>query len=237
MIRREGTGDNMSVEEDRAARRQGFLDWDVEKRLPAVIGDFHFRRMDQQDGRLYYAFEYVSESTGWAVRSLFDEETMDYMIKTDFRLFVMTDIELITGDFEKYKTAVEKLLKKNMTRELLHRDSVSVVVKDHAFTRWDFSEALPPHIGRYERLIDPSRPLMGLNGSYIIGLYEWKEGQRGIIFYYNMFRNEYYAEMNAEKIPVIIHEFDADTIEQLEKKIKKHLAKELDQLTKLVPES
>lgn len=227
----------MELTEDQQKRRQGFLDWDVEHTLPPIIGDYHFERVDQQEGRLYYAFQYVSESTGWQVRALFDEETMDYMVKTDFRLFVMTDIELITGDFEKYKKAVEVLLAKNMKRELLDRNEVSVVVRGKAFTQWDFHEALPEMIGDYKRIVAPDRPLLGLNGSYIIAVYEWREKSRGIVFYYNMFRNEYYAEMSAEKIPVIIHEYDATSIEQLEKQIKKCLAKDLAHLSELTPES
>lgn len=40
----------MELTEDQVKRRQGFLDWDVEHRLPAVIGDYRFRRVDRQEG-------------------------------------------------------------------------------------------------------------------------------------------------------------------------------------------
>lgn len=227
----------MALTEDQEKRRQGFLDWDVEHELPESIGDFHFRRLDRQEGRIYYAFSYVSESMGWEVRALFDEETMDYMVKTDFRLFAMTDIELVTGSFEQYKAAVRTLLEKNMRRELLEREKISVVVRGRAFTEWDASEVLPEEVGHYKRLADPVRPLLGLNGSYIIGLYEWREGHRGMLFFYNMYRDIYYAEMYAETIPVIIHNYDAGTAAAFESCIRKYLKKDLARLDTLDPES
>lgn len=226
----------MELTEDQKKRRQGFLDWDAEERLPASVGDFHFKRIDKQEGRIYYAFAYVSESTGWEVRALFDEETMDYMVKTDFRLFVMTDIDLISSDFEAYKKAVETLLVPHMTKELIQREEVSVIVRGKAFTVWDYSEVLPPEIGPYRRIIEPAKPLLGLNGSYIIAVYEWQEKERGMIFFYNMFRDEYYAEKSAETIPIIIHDYDSKTIKELEEKIRKHLSKDLEKLKTEKPE-
>ena len=226
----------MELTEAQAKRRQAFLDWDVEHELPGAVGDFHFQRIDRQEGRIYYAFAYVSESTGWTVRALFDEETMDYMVKTDFRLFVMTDIDLISGDFEAYKKAVRELLVKDMTRELVERDKVSAVVAGRAFTVWDYHDVLPPSIGPYRRMVEPSRPLLGLNGSYIIAVYEWQEKERGMIFFYNMFRGGYYAEKSAEKIPIIIHDYDASSIRELEEAIQLHLAEDLKKLETEKPE-
>lgn len=226
----------MELTEDQAKRRQGFLDWDVEHRLPAVIGDYRFRRVDRQEGRIYQAFSYVSDATGWEVKALFDEETMDYMVKTDFRLFVMTDIELITGDFQAYQKAVETLLEKNMRRELIDR-RISVIVQGRAFSTWHWQDVLPETVGAYRRMVDPSRPLLGLNGSYIIAVYECAEKERGIVFFYNMFRDEYYAEMSAEKIPVIIHQYDAKTADALGALIRRHLEKDLEALLTMKPES
>lgn len=227
----------MELTEEQAKRRQAFLDWNVESVLPETVGDYRFHRVDRQEGRIYYAFSYVNEATGWEVKALFDEETMDYMVKTDFRLFVMTDIEILTGNFEDYKKAVETLLVKNMRRELIERDQVSVVVRGRAFTAWDWQGALPETVGHYRRMIEPSRPLLGLNGSYIIAVYECRERARGIVFFYNMFRNEYYAEMSAENIPIIIHQYDADSAEHLDQLIRRHLADDLAALDEAVPVS
>lgn len=227
----------MSTEEERAERREAFLSWKIEEELPETIGDFRLCRTDRQEGRIYHAFAYESASTGWIVEGIFDEETMDYMVKADFRLFTMTDIEIITGDFERYKKSVATLLEKNLRRSILEREKISVVVAGKVFTTWNYRDTLPETIGAYRLMVTPDCPILGLNGSYIIAEYENRERARGIVFFYNVYRNEYYAEMSAEKIPVILHEYDTTTIEKLASIIRKRLKSDLERLEKITPES
>ena len=89
---------------------------------------------------------------------------------------------------------------------------------------------LPERLGHYVRVIAPKMPLLGLNGSYIIAAYECEEKDTGILFFYNMYRDEYYGELRAKGIPGIIHQYDARTIEALEAAIEKHLVKDLKEL-------
>lgn len=215
--------------EKQKKRRQAFLDWDLSG-LPETIGTFHRKRIDRQEGRIYYAFGYEDEETGWEARALFDEETMDYMVKFYLRMYTITEIELIHGDFDGFRRDVERLLPAAITREFLRRDRVSVLVKGRAFTQWDYAEVLPPSYDGYRLLISPDRPLLGLNGSYIIAEYENREKNTGILFFYNMYRDEYYGELRDRGIPGIVHEYDARTVEELEKKIRLHLKKDLDKL-------
>ena len=146
------------------------------------------------------------------------------------RMYTITEIELIHGDFDGFRRDVERLLPTAITREFLQRDRVSVLVKGRAFTQWDYAEVLPPSYDGYRLLISPDRPLLGLNGSYIIAEYENREKNTGILFFYNMYRDEYYGELRDRGIPGIVHEYDARTVEELEKKIRLHLKKDLDKL-------
>ena len=91
-------------------------------------------------------------------------------------------------------------------------------------------ELLPEKLGHYVRVIAPKMPLLGLNGSYIIAAYECEEKDTGILFFYNMYRDEYYGELRAKGIPGIIHQYDAKSIEALEAAIEKHLEKDLKEL-------
>ena len=218
------------LEKERAERRQKFLDWDIEKELPTEIGEYKLKRMDRQEGRIYYAFCWEGQKTGWQVRALFDEETMDYMVKMDLHMITMTEIELITGDFEEFKRNMKLLTPKCIEKELIHREQVSVLVRGKGFMVWDYSHYFPPVIGHYERIIEPAKPLLGLNGSYIIASYECKEKDTGILFFYNMYRDEYYGELRAKGIPGIIHQYDAKTIQALETAIRHHLEKDLEDL-------
>lgn len=218
------------IKEERKKRRELFLAWEIEKDLPKSIGEYELKRIDKQDDRKYYAFSYVGKETGWQVESLFDEETMDYMIKVDFRLFVISQIEMISGDFEKFKSMVKNMLPEFINKEMIQRNKVSVLVKNKGFTEWDYSEIMPKTIDKYIRVIEPKMPVLGLNGSYIIAAYECKENNSGILFFYNMYRNEYYGEMRSGGIPKIIHKYDAKTIKEFEQRVSKNLTKDLKEL-------
>ena len=219
-------GKEDKLEQERAERRQKFLDWDIEKELPTDIEGYKLKRLDKQEGRIYFAFCWENEENGWQVRALFDEETMDYMVKTDIRMMTLTEIELITGDFEEFKRNMKLLTPQYIAKEFIHRENVSVLVRGKGFMVWDYTPFFPPVLGH----IDPHRPLLGLNGSYIIASYECREKETGILFFYNVYRDEYYGELRAKGIPGIIHQYDAKTIPDLEETIRNHLEKDLKDL-------
>ena len=219
----------MGLEEERAKRREAFQSEDFTALLPEAVGPYRLQRTDAQHDRIYEAFAYEDAATGWRVRILFDEETMDYMVKTDFRLFVLADIDLITGDFEEFKKRFPAFFEKNVRRLLLDRP-VSVAVSEHAFTNWDFAPFLPPEVGAFHRMIAPDAPIQGLNGSYIIAMYENREKACGILFYYNYFREFYYAEGCAHGVPIILHDYDAADLKTLEEILRARLASDLQKL-------
>ncbi len=218
------------TQKQRDERRKIFQEWDIEKELPADVGGYRLRRIDEQDERIYYAFGWFNEENGWKVRILYDEETADYMVKMDLHMMTLTEIECITGDFEEFKRLVTLLTPGAIEKELIKREEVSILVKGKGFMVWDYAETLPEIVGAYRRIIEPSRPLLGLNGSYIIAAYECKEKDTGILFFYNTYRNEYYGELRAKGIPGIIHQYDAKTITALEGEIRKNLKKDLEEL-------
>lgn len=216
----------MGLEEERAKRREAFLSEEFTAMLPKEIGLYRLHRTDSQNDRIYEAYAYEDAETGWRIRILFDEETMDYMVKTDFRLFVLTDIDLITGDFEEFKKRFPLFFERNVRKCLIERP-VSVVVRGRAFTTWNFETALPPVIGAYRRMIAPDAPIQGLNGSYIIAMYENREKECGILFFYNYLREFYYAEGFAHGVPIILHDYDAKDAEILEEIIRSRMESDL----------
>ena len=45
--------DDEKLKAEREARRKLFMDWDIEKELPADISGYKLHRIDKQDGRIY----------------------------------------------------------------------------------------------------------------------------------------------------------------------------------------
>ena len=214
----------------RHARQKAFAEWNIEKELPAHIGSYSLERVDEQDGRVYKAFRWKDKKSGWEIRAVFDEETADYMIKVDLKFITCTQVEVITPDFERFKKNVRGLTPDMIEKELIRRSCNSVLIKNSGFVNWNYEKLLPPRIENYERVIEPKSPINGLNGSYIIAAYQCNERETAMLFFYNVYREEYYGEMRSKGIPIIRHEYDAKTVNELAKEISENLQKDLHEL-------
>lgn len=233
---------NEELEKRRESRRRMFLEWEIEKDLPSKVGPYVLKRIDYptkedrekdrsiRNSRIYTAFAWEDADTGWQVKAIFDEETEDYMIKMDLKLVSMTQVEAITGDFALFKKYVAELTPRAIEKNLIDLDKKSVLLNKKGFMKWDYKDSLPETIGHYKRIIRPTSPLHGLNGSYIIGAYECKEKNIGALFFYNVYRDEYYGELRAGGIPVIVHQYDSKTVEEFEENLKKNLERDLEYL-------
>lgn len=230
------------LEKEREERRKLFLSWDIENDLPCEVGDYVLKRIDfptmedrktgkvKTDIRVYTAFAWENGKNGWMVKAIFDEETKDYMVKMDLRLMTLTQLESITGDFEQFKKRVRELTPKAIEKELIHLERVSVLAAAKGFMKWDYEKVMPERMGQYKRIIKPVNPVEGLNGSFIIGAYECRERNIGVLFFYNIYREEYYGELRAGGIPVIVHQYDATTINEFSSHMEAYLEKDLETL-------
>lgn len=222
--------DNQKTLDEKSAEKKAFIEWDIENDLPSNIGPYVLERTDEQDGRIYKAFRWIDHQSGWEVRAVFDGETAEYMIKIDLNFMTFTQIEVISSDFETFKENVKKLTPGIIEKELIKRDHISVLIKDKGFVNWKYETLLPARIETYERVIEPKNPITGLNGSYIIAAYQCKDREAAMIFFYNVYRDEYYGEMRSKGIPLIMHKYDSQTIDEFSKALKSNLEKDLQDL-------
>lgn len=109
-------------------------------------------------------------------------------------------------------------------------ERVSVLAAAKGFMKWDYEKVMPERMGQYKRIIKPVNPVEGLNGSFIIGAYECRERNIGVLFFYNIYREEYYGELRAGGIPVIVHQYDATTINEFSSHLEAYLEKDLEML-------
>ena len=100
---------------------------------------------------------------------------------------------------QRLKKNVKKLTPGIIEKELIKRDYISVLIKDKGFVNWNYETLLPVRIETYERVIEPKKPITGLNGSYIIAAYQCKDREAAMIFFYNVYRDEYYGEMRSKE--------------------------------------
>ena len=132
------------------------------------------------------------------------------------------------GVLDKYGIELIGASPKAIEKELIHLERVSVLAAAKGFMKWDYEKVMPERMGQYKRIIKPVNPVEGLNGSFIIGAYECRERNIGVLFFYNIYREEYYGELRAGGIPVIVH--DATTINEFSSHLEAYLEKDLEML-------
>lgn len=62
-------------------------------------------------------------------------------------------------------------------------ERVSVLAAAKGFMKWNYEKVMPERMGQYKRIIKPVNPVEGLNGSFIIGAYECRERNIGVLFF------------------------------------------------------
>lgn len=213
-------GKEDKLEQERAERRQKFLNWDIEKELPSDIEGYKLKRLDRQEGRIYFAFCWENEKNGWQVRALFDEETMDYMVKSDLRMMTLTEIELITGDFEEFKRNMKLLTPRYIARNWCIGKMYRCWCGERGSWCGITVSSSRPSSATMKGL--SNRPVLSWGSMAPILSRPMNAGKRkqASFFFYNVYRDEYYGELRAKGIPGIIHQYDAKTIQDLEETIK-----------------
>ena len=108
------------------------------------------------------------------------------------------------------------------------------------FEQWDYWRSLPAKVGDYELYITPDNPLPYINGSFIFLDYtDFKHGNQ-IYFSYNIFRDELFAEMRKNHLPLTTDAFDVlgnvpaeDKLQALQVHMEANLMATLENLKKV----
>lgn len=200
--------------------------------LPAAIGSWKRRDLTAEERERHVLFCYEEATAGWRILGLYADETADFMVKYDLGLIVLTDIRFTYDNAASFWKTIRTDFVLVVTDRFVRRsETASVLVKNAGILDWESEGGvLPESYRHYRRVIAPSAPILGLNGSYIILAYADQANAKGILFFYNVFRDDFFAETRDQGVPGIVHDFDAATVTELSQKIEKHLATTLSAL-------
>ncbi len=206
--------------------------WKPYDTLTEKIGDFVLRSLHPDEVSANFFFCYENTDKNWRMYGFFNSDTNDFMVRYDLGLMEITEILLIHSVANDFWQAVMENFERIVTDRLLRADETcSEIVRRTGILNGFAEEILPLRIAPYSLVIEPSMPILGLNGSYIIAAYANQNNSKGLVIFYNTFRNDYFAETRKDGVPGMIHDFDADTKEELEAKLKRSLASVLANLT------
>ena len=208
-------------------------EWEFLKQLPKELEGFTLREGTGIKGNILNIASYVDEANHACVDLIYTGETFDYVIVKNLGLHTFRDDRFFTRDKDKFAEVVLNKLSsllqemgKSKVKQMGYESEVM------GFNEWEDWKTLPKQIGNFELYITPDNPLEYINGSWVILDYSDFVNGNQLMFLYNSFRNELFAEMKKGYLPLTTEEFNANSLEVLSALIKKKLEKTLTALEK-----
>lgn len=197
--------------------------WQYLQDLPEQWYGFQLERNTEISKDSYDLYRYVNEMLHKSATIYFHEETHEYKVRLKIGLIEFCRIEFITANLEVF----EKLLKSQFEQMLMdmvdfNPKSLSSIVLDKKITTWEAGTKLPETIEGFHLFISPAQPVKINNGSYIIIDYVDFSLESSFTVYYNIYRDEFFAEARIWNIPDVNYDFDSNELSELEVKMHQH---------------
>ena len=211
--------------------------WEYMKNLPEEWHGFKLNR-EQKAGKDKYDL-YSYENADWHKSAIvyFHEETHEYKVRLKIGIIEFARIEFITAKLSVF----EKLLTKQFEQLLMdlgkfNPATLSSIVVGKNLPDWQYGQELPAENEGFQLFIRPSEPVKINNGSYIVIDYVNFAMESSFTVYYNIYRDEFFAEARIWNIPDVNYDFDSSDLRELEEKLRTRMPARLQQVRKWAEE-
>jgi len=205
--------------------------WEFLNQLPKEVSGFKLQAGTGINGQILNIASYINEELHCSLDLIYTAETFDYVLVKNIGLHTFRDERFFNRDADKFAEAVLKNLESILAK--ISRSSSKKLGYESrvmGFDKWDFWKSLPEKIGEYQLFINPENPLEYINGSWVILDYSNFSKGNQVMFLYNSFRNELFAELKKGFMPKTTDLYNANKLEKLEALIKKHLQETIKEL-------
>lgn len=208
-------------------------EWEFLKELPPEIDSFKLTMGQGIDGQILTIASYGNEAMHSKLDLVYTSETFDYVPVKTIGMHTFRDIRYFCRDRDKFAKLMQENLPEllaDIDREKKHR--MGTLVEETGLASWGYAARLPQKVGGFELFIAPDNPIDYINGSTLFIDYSDFEHGNQLVFFYNTFRDEFFAETKKGFMTGITHEFDCRNLEALEKLLDENLETALQKLGK-----
>lgn len=208
-------------------------DWPLPQELPEVCHGFTLDREVHINGDMYDLFTYTNEALHKQAVAYFHEETHEYKLRVSYGLITFCRIEYITPKLAVFEAQLRKELAQTLANmAAFNPATLSSIVRDKQIMEWDLAAKLPAELEGFELFVRPTEPVKITNGSYIIIDYVDFALASSFTAYYNIFRDEFFAEARIWRIPDVTYDFDAHELPELAERLREKLVPRLQEIRK-----
>jgi len=201
-----------------------FQNWTYLETLPNRLHGFSLNVEQRLDGVQYLLFSYYSEELDKHFSVFYDKATKEYIARWRHGLIEFCDVNFISPNLE----TLEKLLVNRLQDAIccmaeFKPETLGSIFLGKKILEWPYACSLATDIQGFVLKINPTRPLKGINGSFIIIDYCNFSERTNLLVYYNIYRDEFYGELIFRSTPEMTTLFDSKTLPELEEKLKTNL--------------
>lgn len=205
--------------------------WAYLETLPQIFHDFTLRMEKTRNETQYVIFSYTNTARLKKLTVLYDSATKEYLVRINIGLIEYFDINFIAPDLKLLQELLEMRLDATLhSMAFFDPKQLGSVFHSKKIMEWTFCP--PKQLAGFELFIKPQEALKVINGSYVIINYIDLAEKTQLLIYYNIFRDDFYAETVFRETPAMITLFDAKTLPELEEKLKENLENVLNDLRK-----
>lgn len=184
-------------------------EWELLKQLPPQVGSFVLQPGSGIAGQILNIAAYVDEEMHCRLDLTYTSETFDYVPVKTVGLHTFRDVRYFCRDREHFaELLLPKLPQLLADIDRRQQHELPYEAAELHFEQWEYWRSLPRNLQDFELYITPDRPLRYINGSYIFLDYvDFAQGNE-LYFSYNVFRNELFAELHKQRLPLTTNAFD-----------------------------
>lgn len=198
--------------------------WSFLRELPQNVLGFSLDANKLELGQRTRFFSYYDEDRHLEFCGMYDKNTKEYSVRRKMGLTEFCDIDFCAADLSDF----ERLLKERMQESMKHMSvfdeaAIDSIVKNKGILEWGREVQLPQRYLDFVLFISPAQPLKVINGSYIVLDYSDFATESNLVIYYNMFRDDFFAEIRIRRLPEMTTLFDARDTKALGVALSTHL--------------
>ena len=209
-----------------AALKDPLEGWqDYLQSLPTAYSGFVLDTEAKEEGLLHRIFAYRNDACRRSATIVYDKVTFEFMLRVRVGLVEFCDVRFIHPDRQYFESALKNSLFSLL--DLLQcciPERMETLFRNKKLLEWDYESFLPQQLHGFSRVLCPQNCVQVTNGSYLILDYSDYACDSSLRFFFNVFRDDFYAENLIQGVPEATAVFDAKNLADLEVRLKKSLA-------------
>jgi len=199
--------------------------------LREEIAGYKLKKIFAEDGDKFFYFSYDNEESHRAFAAYFHEETQEYKVRVKIGLTEFCLTKFFSNTLESFAKILNDEMQNSLENLSAPANTVTdLLIADKKFDAWEYPKTLPANIEGFQLFITPDKPAKISNGSYIILNYSNFATNSDFTIFYNVYTENFCGESKINFLPNVSYLFDAETLKDLESKLKKNLAAEISNI-------